>query len=284
MRGGGRQGVFARLRLSPSAWIGLALVGLFALMALFGPMLAPHPVHIQDVGDKFLGPSAEHWLGTGPSGVDLLSQLLHGARMAAIISGSVVLLCAFVGTTLGILAGYYGGIVDEVVMRVVDVLLSFPGILLNIAIVALMAKPGVGVLIFALAVNGWVGYARVARGQVLSLREQEYVAAARCVGAGPWRIMRLHLFPNMLSPILVMMSLGFGGVVLVEASLSFLGLGPQVPYTWGALLGQGTTFLWVTPRLAIVPGVAIMLVVLGSNLLGDGLRDRFDPKRDRARG
>ena len=175
------------------------------------------------------------------------------------------------------LAGYYRGAVDEVLMRVVDVLLAFPGILLNIAIVALIARPGVGVMIFALALNGWVGYARVARGQVLSLRERDYVLAARAIGARPARIMWRHIFPNLLSPILVQMSFAFGGVILVEASLSFLGLGPQVDYTWGALLDQGTTYLWKTQRLALVPGLAIMLVVLGSNLLGDGLRDRFDP-------
>jgi len=134
-------------------------------------------------------------------------------------------------------------------------------------------------MIFALSLNGWVGYARVARGQVLSVREREYVQAARAIGAGPVRIMWRHIFPNILSPILVQMSFAFGGVILVEASLSFLGLGPQLNYTWGALLDQGTTYLWQTQRLALVPGAAIMIVVLGSNLLGDGLRDRFDPKR-----
>ncbi len=209
----------------------------------------------------------------------MLSELLHGARLALLISGIVVLLCATTGTAIGILAGYYRGAVDEIVMRVVDVLLAFPGILLNITIVALIARPGVGVMIFALSLNGWVGYARLARGQVLSLREREYVMAARALGARPARIMWRHIFPNLLSPILVQMSFAFGGIILVEASLSFLGLGPQVSYTWGALLDQGTAYLWKTQRLALVPGVAIMVVVLGSNLLGDGLRDRFDPRR-----
>ncbi|MBT8491697.1 MAG: ABC transporter permease, partial [Deltaproteobacteria bacterium] len=176
--------------------------------------------------------------------------------------------------------GYFGGKVDELIMRVVDVLLAFPGILLNIAIVALLARPGIGVLIFALCLNGWVGYARVARGQVLSVRELEFVTAARAVGVPASSIMRRHVVPNILSPIIVQMTFGFGTVILVEASLSFLGLGPQLPYTWGALLEQGSVFLW-RPRLALVPGLAIMLVVLGCNLLGDGLRDRFDPKRSR---
>ena len=265
--------------LSPSAWIGIGLIALFLLTALLGPLVAPYSPTHQDLDHILAGPSAEHWLGTDENGVDVLSELLHGARLALLISGIVVAICATVGTGLGILAGYYRGWVDEVIMRTVDVLLAFPGILLNIAIVALIARPGVGVMIFALALNGWVGYARVARGQVLSVREREYVQAARAIGAGPARIMWKHIFPNILSPILVQMSFAFGGVILVEASLSFLGLGPQVNYTWGALLDQGTTYLWQTQRLALVPGVAIMLVVLGSNLLGDGLRDRFDPKR-----
>jgi peptide/nickel transport system permease protein len=265
--------------LSPSTWIGLGMIALFMLAALVGPLVAPYSPLEQNLDNILAGPSAAHWLGTDENGRDVLSALLHGARLALIISGVVVLVCATTGTAIGILAGYYRGAVDEVVMRVVDVLLAFPGILLNITIVALIARPGVGVMIFALSLNGWVGYARLARGQVLSLRERDYVMAARALGARPARIMWRHIFPNLLSPILVQMSFAFGGVILVEASLSFLGLGPQVSYTWGALLDQGTAYLWKTQRLALVPGVAIMVVVLGSNLLGDGLRDRFDPRR-----
>lgn len=265
--------------LTPATWIGLGLIGLFALTALVGPLVAPYSPDQQDLDHILAGPGAGHWLGTDENGVDLLSELLHGARLAFLISSAVVLLCAALGTAIGIAAGYYRGAVDEIVMRAVDILLAFPGILLNIAIVALVARPGVGVMILALSLNGWVGYARLARGQVLSLREREYVMAARAMGARPARIMWRHIFPNCLSPILVQMSFGFGGIILVEASLSFLGLGPQVNYTWGALLDQGTTYLWKTQRLALVPGAAIMIVVLGSNLLGDGLRDRFDPRR-----
>lgn len=265
--------------IGPSAWIGIGLIALFLLTALVGPLAAPSSPSDQDLDHILAGPSSAHWLGTDENGVDVLSELLYGARLALLISGVVVAICATVGTGLGILAGYYRGWVDEVIMRTVDILLAFPGILLNIAIVALIARPGVGVMIFALSLNGWVGYARVARGQVLTVREREYVQAARAIGAGPARIMWRHILPNILSPILVQMSFAFGGVILVEASLSFLGLGPQLNYTWGALLDQGTTYLWQTQRLALVPGLAIMTVVLGSNLLGDGLRDRFDPKR-----
>jgi peptide/nickel transport system permease protein len=262
--------------------VGALLLLAFLAAALLGPWLAPHSPAQGDLLDNFAGPSADHWLGTDENGRDVLSMLLHGARLALIISGAVVIACAVVGTALGVVAGYLGGWVDELIMRVVDVLMAFPGMLLNIAIVAAVARPGVGVLIVALSINGWVGYARLARGQVLSLREREYVAAARALGAGPLRIMSRHILPNMLSPILVQMTFAFGGVILVEASLSFLGLGPQVPYTWGALLGQGATFIWKTQRLALVGGLAILAVVLGANLLGDGLRDRLDPRRLRS--
>jgi peptide/nickel transport system permease protein len=272
------------LGLSPSTWIGAGLIGSFLLIAVLGPFLAPYSPTAQDLDHILAGPSAAHWLGTDENGVDVLSELLFGARIALLISGVVVAVCATLGTALGIIAGYRGGAIDEAIMRVVDVLLAFPGILLNIAIVALMATPGIGVLIFALCLNGWVGYARLVRAQVLSLREREYIVAAQAIGCRPTRVMWRHLLPNLLSPILVQMSFGFGGIILIEASLSFLGLGPQLNYTWGALLDQGTTYLWHTQRLALIPGAAILLVVLGSNLLGDGLRDRFDPRRIRPVG
>jgi peptide/nickel transport system permease protein len=265
--------------LSPATWIGLGLIGLFVATALVGPLLAPYSPTAQNLDLILARPSAAHWLGTDENGVDVLSALLHGARLALVISVIVVVICAALGTAIGVTAGYHGGLVDEIVMRAIDALLAFPGILLNIAIVALIARPGVGVMIFALILNGWVSYARLARGQVLSLREREYVVAARAIGARPGRIIWRHIFPNLLSPLLVQMSFAFGGVILIEASLSFLGLGPQLNYTWGALLDQGAASLWKTQRLALVPGLAIMIVVLGSNLLGDGLRDRFDPKR-----
>ena len=267
-----------------SAKIGAIIVFGFIATAIIGPFLAPFSPTHKDLDSILIGISSTHWLGTDADGVDLFSAMLHGARIALWISGTVVLITSIVGTVLGIVAGYFGGWVDELIMRVVDVLLAFPGILLNITIVALVAKPGVGVLIFALAANGWVRYARLARGQVLSIKEREFVHAAKVIGAGHLRIMMRYIAPNLLAIVLVQMSFAVGGVMAVEASLSFLGLGPQVNYTWGALLEQGQTYLWVTPRIAIFPGLAIMFVVLGSNLLGDGLRDRVDPKRKRLLG
>jgi peptide/nickel transport system permease protein len=213
--------------------------------------------------------------------VDVFSELLFGARIALQISAVVVLVSAVIGVAIGTLAGYLRGWVDEVIMRVIDVLLAFPGILLNLAIVAVVKRPSVGIVIFALCINGWVGYARVARGQVLSLREREYVTAARSVGAGPLRVMALHVVPNLLSPLIVQMTFGFGGVIAVESTLSFLGLGPPFNYSWGALLDQGRELLTMTQRIVLVPGLAIAWVILASNLLGDGLRDRLDPRRIR---
>lgn len=272
-------------RLSPSAWVGLVMLAVFVLAGVLGPWIAPFDPNAIDLDARFQPPSAAHWLGTDKNGIDTLSQLLWGARSALLVSATVVAVCSVVGVTVGTVAGYFRGWTDEILMRIVDVLMAFPGILMNIAVVAVVAQPGLGVLIGALVVNGWVGYARVARGQALSLRERDYVAAARAVGAPHRRVIARHVIPNLLAPVIVQMTFGVGSVILVEASLSFLGLGPQVDYTWGAMLDQGTSFLWRDgfAYYALVPGLAIMWVVLGANLLGDGLRDRLDP-RQRGRG
>ena len=278
----------AKLKLSPSAWVGLVMLGTFVVLGIIGPWIAPYDVAGKaiDLAHRFEGPSSAHWLGTDSNGRDALSQLLFGARAALTLSSVVVAITSVIGLSLGTIAGWFRGWVDELLMRFVDILLAFPGILMNIAIVATVANPGVGIVIFALAANGWVGYARVARGQVLALRERDYVTAAVALGASNRRVMFKHLLPNIMGPALVQMSFGLGGIILIEAALSFLGLGPQVDYTWGAMLDQARTFLWKADWVkgyALVPGLAIMWVVLGANLLGDGLRDRFDP-RQRGRG
>jgi len=272
------------MKLSTSAWVGSVMLAVFVLAGVFGPLVAPYDVGRlgQDLPHRFEGISSEHWLGTDSRGLDTLSQLLWGARSALKLSVIVVSISATIGLSIGTIAGWYRGVVDEVLMRFVDILMSFPGILLNIAIVATVARPGLGVMIVALCANGWVGYARVARGQVLALRERDYVTAAVALGASNSRVMTRHLIPNLMGPALVQMSFGFGGVILVEATLSFLGLGPQVDYTWGAMLDQARTFLWKSDWVklyTLVPGLAIMWVVLGANLLGDGLRDRLDPRQ-----
>jgi peptide/nickel transport system permease protein len=268
-------------RLSLSGYAGVVMLGAYAVLGVLGPYLAPYSPAAIDLEGRFASPSMAHWLGTDKNGIDALSQLLWGARSAFTISVTVVMLSAAIGAMVGIAAGYFRGVVDEAVLAITNVLLAFPGILLNIAVVATVARPGLGVLIFSLVLNGWVGYARVVRGQVLSLRERDYVTAARAIGSSHRRIVLRHLLPNLIGPALVQMTFGFGGVILIEATLSFLGLGPQVDYTWGAMLDQGTSFLWREGfgYYALVPGLAIMWVVLGANLLGDGLRDFFDPKQ-----
>jgi peptide/nickel transport system permease protein len=260
--------------------IGAAMLTLFVIAGVVGPWIAPYDPSRVELAQRFAGTSQQHWLGTDSNGIDTLSQLLWGARSALEISCSVVAISAVVGVALGTLAGWFRGWIDELVMRAVDILMAFPGILLNIAIVATVQRPGIVLVIAALCANGWVGYARVARGQVLALRERDYITAAIALGASNRRIMLKHLVPNLLGPVFVQMTLGFGAVIAIEASLSFLGLGPQVDYTWGAMLAQGTSFLW-KPGFAhyvLVPGLAIAWVTVAVNLLGDGLRDRLDPR------
>lgn len=272
------------MKLSPSARVGLVMLAVYIVAGVLGPIVAPYDLARQHVelGNQFAGSSAAHWLGTDSTGRDTLSQLLWGARSALQLSLIVVAISAVIGLLLGAVAGWFGGVIDDIVMRVVDILMAFPGVLLNIAIVATVARPGVGITVAALCANGWVGYARVARGQVLALRERDYVTAAVALGASNRRVMIRHLIPNLMGPAMVQMSFGLGSVIIVEAALSFLGIGPQVDYTWGAMLDQARNFLWATDWVrtyALVPGLAIAWVVLGANLLGDGLRDRLDPRQ-----
>ena len=268
--------------LPGGAQLGVWMLVAYALLGLLGPLIAPFSVDIQTVGltHAFTPPSATHWLGTDQNGVDALSQLMWGAREALEMSLVVVGASAAIGALVGMIAGYAGGWVDEAIMRFCDVLQAFPGILMNIAIVATVRKPGLGLVMFALIANGWVGYARVARAQVLSLREREFIEAARAIGATPWHVMRHHIAPNLLGPVMVQATFGIGTVIAIEATLSFLGLGPQLTYTWGAMINQGTSFIYHPGFLAYVlaPGLAIMWVVLAANLAGDGLRDRLDPR------
>lgn len=255
--------------------LGPALVVVFFFLAIFGPFLAPQDPEAIDLLRQFEGPSAVHWFGTGDNGVDLLSVLLHGARLAGVIAFWVVLVSAAIGMMIGALAGYVGGRLDHVLSGVMDLVQSFPGILLNIAILALVARPGVIHLVVALAIPGWVLYARLARAEALVLRNAEYVQAARAIGAGPVRVLFRHVMPNLIGPILIQATTGVGGVILAEATLSFLGLGPGGQSSWGALLDQGTGVLLRFPHVALVAGSAIALTVLGFNLAGDLLRDRL---------
>ena len=258
---------------------GVAVAALLVLTALLAPWLAPASPEAIDLAADLAPPGGAHPLGAAENGVDVLSQVLYGARVSLVVSVFAVLLSAATGIALGGMAGYLGGLADEAVMRVVDVLLAFPGILLAIFITAVMGPSLVNV-VFALALTGWTGYARLVRAQILSLREREYVQAARALGARGGRILLRHLLPNAAGPILVQATFAIPGAILAEASLSFLGLGapPGTP-SWGALVDQGTQYLLVAPHVALFPGLAIALTVLGFNLLGDALRDAVDPRQ-----
>ncbi|MEZ4411201.1 MAG: ABC transporter permease [Polyangiales bacterium] len=260
------------------ALVGLPLVGAFALLAVVGPWLAPYAPTAIDLAHDLEGPSRAHWLGTGDNGVDVLSVLLAGARLAGEVSVAAVLISVTVGVVLGGGAAFVGGRVDGWVARVTDAAQSFPSLIVNMAVLALATRPGVGHLIAALSITGWVGYARVARAEVLRLREREFVTAARALGASGSRVFFRHVLPNATGPLMVQATFGLGATVLAEASLSFLGLGPGASASWGALLDQGTAHLLQTPRLAVCAGVAITATVLGLNLTGDWLRDRLDPR------
>ena len=258
--------------------LGLLAAGFF-LPALLGPWLAPHDPGALDLAGALAPPDGAHWLGQDEQGRDIFSRLLAGARVSLLVGLSTVVVSSLVGIAIGLVSGYLGGWVEQAFMRLVDLLMAFPGLLLAIALVAVLG-PGLGNVVLALSALGWTGFARLVRGQVLSLKHQDYVTAARALGAGPGRVMLLHILPNLVGPVIVQASFAIAGAILSEASLSFLGLGvPLGTPSWGGMLAEGRHVLWDAPFVSIFPGLAIMLVVLGFNLLGDALNDFLDPKR-----
>ena len=257
---------------------GLILTVVLIVIALAAPLIAPRDPNVQETSRRLEAPSKEHVLGLDDLGRDVFSRIVWGARVSLRVGFSVVLLASIVGVTLGAISGYFGGFIDVAVMRLCDILLAFPGILLAIALVAVLG-PSLNNVILALATIGWVGYARLVRGQVLKVREMEYVTAAKAMGARSPRVIALHVLPNVINPVIVMATLGLAGSILAEAALSFLGLGVQPPTpSWGAMLTAGRRYLGLANHLAIYPGIAIMLAVMGLNFLGDGLIDALDPK------
>jgi peptide/nickel transport system permease protein len=263
-----------RVLRSVSTWVCLS----FLLVASAGPLLVSTSPDSIDLAHAFELPSALHWLGTADNGVDLASALVHGARLAAVISLSVVSISIVLGGVLGALAGMRGGKLETAVMSLCDLLQAFPAVLLNIALLSVVARPSVEHVVLSLSVSGWVLYARLARAEVLSLREREFVVAARALGASETRVLFRHLVPNLFGPLLVQATTGFGGVILMEATLSFLGLGPARAVSWGALLDQGSSVLLRFPHVALMSGFAIACVVLGFNLAGDVVREALDPR------
>lgn len=258
--------------------IGLTIVALTALLALAGPWIVPIDPAGQTLALRLAAPSSGHPFGLDELGRDVLARVLSGARISFLVGLTVVGISAVVGTLVGAIAGYTGGWFDEALSRIIDILLAFPGLLLAIALVAVLGPTLTNVLI-ALSAIGWVGYARLVRGQVLRTRELEYVQAARALGAGSGRILGRHVIPTALPAVIVQATLGMAGAIIGEASLSFLGLGVQPPAaSWGTMLNGGRAHVLDAPHLTIFPGLAIALLVLGFNFLGDGLRDRIDPK------
>ncbi|MBW4043790.1 MAG: ABC transporter permease [Acidobacteria bacterium] len=266
-------------RRQPLAILGLALLALFFVLAVFAPLLAPDNPAAIDLTHRLAAPSAAHWFGTDELGRDILSRIIFGARLSLTVAVSVVGLSLSLGLILGGLAGFYGGVIDTLLnIFLMNAFLALPGILLAIAFVAFLG-PGLVNLVLALSIGGWVGYARLVRGQVLAVREREFVEAARALGASDLRIFLRHILPNILQPVIVQAAIGMAGAVLAEATLSFLGLGvPPPTASWGSMLNDARSHLFDSPHMVVFPAIAVMLCVLSFNFLGDALRDYLDPR------
>ncbi|APX97889.1 nickel transporter permease [Natronorubrum daqingense] len=269
------------LRRNPSAAAGALVVAALTLLAIVGPFLTPYDPNGQHLEARLQGPSLAHPLGTDQLGRDVATRIVYGTRITLGIAVLVTVVRLTIGVVVGLVAGYCGGWIDEALMRVVDILLAFPGIILALVVAGILG-PSLTNLVLALAVVGWTRYARVVRSSVLELRERPFVAASRLTGAPRRRVLRRHVLPNVAGPVVVLATLDLGGVILGAAGLSFLGLGAQPPAPeWGTMLSTGRHHLQEASWLVNAPGIAIVLAVLGTNLLGDGLRDALDPN-DRA--
>jgi peptide/nickel transport system permease protein len=271
-----RKTVLARFLRHRGAAAGLFVVATLLLVALFAPWLSPVDPNVQDLDSGLSGPSAGHWLGQDKLGRDLLSRLIHGARISVAVGLGTVSISLSVGLLAGALSGFVGGKVDHLFMRLADILLAFPGILLAIGITAVLG-PSLRNVLVALSLLGWVGYARLIRGQVLKVKEMDFVQSARAAGSPPVRLLLAHILPNALSPVIVEATFGIARAIVAEAGLSFLGLGvaPPAP-SWGAMINEGRHLLFIAPHITTVPGLAIMVTVMAFNFIGDGLRDAMD--------
>jgi peptide/nickel transport system permease protein len=256
-------------------YVGASILALLVVSALLAPLIAPHNPAAQNLDQDLLGYSSDHPLGTDKLGRDVLSRTLYGGRVSLLVGIMTVTISLSLGLVIGSLSGYLGGWIDQLLMRLVDVLLAFPGILLAIAFTAVLG-PGLHHVILALCLIGWTGYARLVRGEILALKEREFVQAAEALGCGPSRVVRLHLLPNLLPPLFIQATFGLAAAIIAEGSLSFLGLGVEPPTaSWGSMLNEGRQFLLVAPHLTTYPGLALMITVLGLNLVGDSLQDRL---------
>lgn len=275
----GENSVMLRLLRNKLAVVGLLLIIILSVLALFAPLIATHPPDKMDLTASLLTPGTDgHLLGTDNYGRDLFSRIVYGARVSLIVGLFAVGLGGIIGTLLGLVSGYYGGKVDAVIMRIMDGLFAFPFILLAIVLMTVLGA-GLFNVILAIGIANVPGFARIVRGQVLSVKEEEYIEVTRSLGAGDSRIIFSHILPNCLAPIIVYATMNIAGAIISEAALSFLGLGVQPPTaSWGSILKDGKDFLVLSPHMATYSGLAILLSVLGFNLFGDGLRDALDPK------
>lgn len=259
-----------------SFYVGVGLLALFGLVSLFAGQLAPYDPYSQELVFGLDTPGGGHWMGRDQLGRDLLSRVIYGSRVSLLVGTLTITVSATVGIVIGGLAGALGGRVEAFIMRMVDIVMAFPGILLAISIMSVLG-PGLSNVILALCLTGWVGFARITRGQILSLREREYVLAANACGAGEGRLIVFHYLPNSAAPLIIEAAFGMAAVIVAEAGLSFLGLGVQPPApSWGAMLNEGRSFLLIAPHLTAFPGLCLALLVLAINLAGDGLRDILD--------
>ncbi|MDX1934642.1 MAG: ABC transporter permease [Capsulimonadales bacterium] len=279
---------WSRLRRNPLAFGSLILLIVLALIALLAPWIAPYDFARQSLSERLRDPSVAHRLGTDELGRDTFSRLLHGARISLGVAFAVETVVVTIGLLVGLTAGYRGGWVDSLLMRTTDVMLAFPDILLPILLLGTLgtaaSNPAVSIslVIVALGVTGWPPLARLVRGQVLSLRKREFVEAARAMGATDGRILRRHILPNLLSPILVSVTVDLAGIILAEATLSFLGIGVQRPFpSWGRMINDALDYYRSHPRLLLYPSLVLSATVLALNFLGDGLRDALDPRQRR---
>ena len=258
--------------------IGLVIVLLFILMAIFAPLISPYDPYQQDLPSALKGPSAQHLLGTDEFGRDTLSRIIYGSRVSLMVGVLALSIAAVIGMTLGLLAGYFGGWINLIIMRVMDALMAFPMLVLALLISSLLGGGFINLMI-AIGVSLIPGYARLMCGQVMSIKENDYVLAGRAMGSSDLRIMLRHAFPNCMPPLIVMLTMTIGMTILTEASLSFIGIGIKPPTaSWGGMVNTGYRYILSTPMMSFAPGLSIMLVVFGFNMVGDGLRDALDPR------
>lgn len=264
--------------MKPKFYFGIVLILIVLALGVGADFWTSHSPTAMDLASRYASPSAEHIFGLDQNGADVFSQVAHGARISLRVAFTVVFICSAIGLIIGSIAGFFGGWIDQIVMRCLDMFYAFPGFLLALSLVAVLG-PSIGNLIFAMCITGWTGYARLVRGEVLHLKQREYVTGALALGASQTRLLTRHIWPNLFGILVVQMTFGMSGTIITESGLSFLGLGaPPTVATWGSLLNSGRRILMEAPHVSLFPGLAILFLVLGFNLLGDSLRDWLSPR------